>query len=157
MADSNGFYVAITNNSILPNVKNEGIEVTPGTSANIGIQRSFYYKMTSPYGDCRSNPDTPSISDSDLFRKTAKISRYTRNLCYEVCFQYRYAIAECACAEPSIDSNVNNVTSCTLNNAKCITNLEKTFDSSECDSDCPEVCERVEYLYRVSQADYPSK
>ena len=157
MAISTGFYVAVTNNSMLPIIKNEGIVVSPGTESNIGIERSFYNKLSSPYGDCRDNVDTPSDSDSELYVKTAAITRYSRNLCYQVCFQYRYVIPTCNCSDPSIESNVDNVTPCSISyGASCISSLEKSFDSASCDPDCPEVCERVKYSYKVSQSNYPT-
>ena len=158
MAISSGFYVAITNNSILPLVESEGIEVAPGVLTNIGIQRSFYNKLPSPYSDCREDPEVASDSDSDLYTKTAKVTRYTRNLCYKICFQYRYVIPSCNCSDPSINSNEDRVGVCAQGaNTVCLTDLEENFDSTECDSDCPETCERVEYSYRLSHSTYPTE
>ena len=108
MANTNGFYVAITNNSMHPQIKYEGIEISPGTETLIGITRSFMSKLPNPYGDCGS------YSNSRFFQIASNITQYSRNLCYEICFQYKYAIPNCGCADPSIDSNENNVTPCTV-------------------------------------------
>ena len=158
MTVSNGFYVAVTNNSMRPIIKNEGVEVSPGTVSNIAIERSFYYQMASPYGDCREDTDTLTSSDSDLYVKTVAITKYSRKLCYQVCFQYRYVIPTCNCSDPSIESNENNITSCSHNyGASCISGLEKSFDSSTCSTDCPEVCERVKYSYKVTESSFPTE
>ena len=157
MALSNGFYVAITNNSIKPIIKYEGIEVSPGEVTNIGIKRSFYYKQPSPYSNCRDNVETSSSSDSYFYIQTAKISKYTRNLCYEVCFQYDYLIPNCNCSDASVGSNENNVSVCAIApERKCLDIQRAAFRSSNCNSECPEVCERVEYEYKVSTSAYPS-
>ena len=143
---------------MLPLIQYEGIEVAPGTLSNIGIERSYYIKMPSPYGNCRDNVDTPSAADSYVYAKTAAITRYSRNLCYQVCFQYKYVIPTCNCSDPSIDSNVDNVPICTIlsDGLRCMGDLAKAFDTSLCASDCPEACERVKYSYKVSQSSYPS-
>ena len=41
------------------------------------------------------------------------MGKYTQNKCFEVCFQYSYAIPNCDCADPSVGSNVNNIKMCT--------------------------------------------
>ena len=158
-AISNGFYLAVTNNSNKPLIKYEGIEVSPGYVTNIGITRTFYYKLPSPYGDCRESPlDVILDSDSLYYKYTAQIGKYTRNQCYEVCFQYSYAIPMCGCADPSIGSNVNNSTICGAGpNQGCLDKQRVVFSSSKCNSDCPEACERVEYSYKVSISKYPTK
>ena len=149
----------MTNNSNKPIFKYEGIEVSPGYVTNIGITRTFYYKLPSPYGDCRESPlDVILDSDSLYYKYTAQIGKYTRNQCYEVCFQYSYAIPMCGCADPSIGSNVNNSTICGAGpNQGCLDKQRVVFSSSKCNSDCPEACERVEYSYKVSISKYPTK
>lgn len=157
MSLSNGFYVAITNNSIHPLFKYEGIEISPGQVTNIGVKRSFYYKQPSPYGNCRQNVEKLTENDSDLYIKTLKLSKYTRNLCYEICFQYRYIIPFCNCSDPSIGSNENNVTICSQGpQRKCLDEQRAAFRSSNCNSECPDSCERVEYDLKISTSKYPS-
>ena len=157
MALSNGFYVAITNNSIKPIIKYEGIEASPGHVTNIGIRRSFYYKQPSPYSSCRDSVESLTGSDSYYYIQTTKISRYTRNLCYEICFQYRYLIPICNCSDASVESNENNVTVCFNDDERTCLDTQRTlFRSSNCNIDCPEACERVEYQYKVSLSKYPS-
>jgi len=146
----------VTNNSNTPLAKYEGIEISPGLSSNIGITRTLYSQLSSPHGDCRNDIETPSDSDSDYYKYTVLRGRYTRNQCYEICFQYRYAIAKCNCADPSVNSNVNNATVCGKNDAKCLDIERSEFTSSNCDTDCPEVCERVDYSYKVSTSSYPT-
>jgi hypothetical protein len=156
MANTNGFYVAITNNSNKALIKFEGVEVATGVSANIGITRTFYSKLPSPYSDCRDDVDTPSDSDSDYYRYTVQLGRYTRNQCFEICFQYSYAIANCNCSDPSVVSNVNNVAACSYSLQACLQSQRSSFASSNCEDACPEACERVEYSYKISTSSYPT-
>ena len=150
--------MAITNNSIYPQIKYEGVDIAPGYETNIGIERYFYYKMPSPYSNCRDNVETTSSADSLFYTLTAQLSQYTRNLCYEVCFQYKYVIPACNCSDPSVDSNVNNVTVCTPSNGgPCVVALRKTFLTASCDAHCPETCERVKYSTKVSMSNYPTQ
>ena len=152
-----GFYVAITNNSNKPLINYEGIEVSTGASTNIGLSRTFYSRLSSPYGNCRNDVDTPLSTDSDYYRYTVLIEKYTRNQCYEVCFQYKYAIPNCNCSDPSVESNVNNVTACAYGQQDCLSEQRGEFSSSNCDDECPEPCEMVEYSTKVASSAYPTK
>ena len=157
-AISSGFYVAVTNNSNRPNIKYEGIEISPGYITNIGITRSFYYKQPSPYSKCRESPLEVTIeSDSLLYKYTAQKGRYTRNQCYEICFQYLYAIPNCSCADASVGSNFANKKNCGPQDQTCLDWQRSIFTSSSCDSYCPEACERVEYSYKISASKYPTE
>ncbi len=146
----------MTNNSNKPLTKYEGIEISPGLSSNIGISRTFYSKLSSPYGDCRNDIETPSDSDSDYYKYTILMGRYTRNNCYEICFQYKFAIGKCNCSDPSVNSNVNNATVCGQKERQCLLNERNSFSTSNCDSECPEACERVEYSLKLSTSSYPT-
>ena len=156
-ANTIGFYVAITNNTNKPLIKYDGIEVSTGVSTNIGISRAFYSRLSSPYGNCRNDVDTPLDTDSDYYRYTVQIGRYTRNQCYEVCFQYKYAIPNCNCSDPSVESNVNNVTACAFGQQSILTVQRRKFSISNCDDECPEVCESVEYSTKVASSAYPTQ
>ena len=157
-AISSGFYVAVTNTSNRPIFKYEGIEITPGFITNIGITRNFYYKKSSPYGNCRESVMMPMSTDSVFYKYTMKMGKYTRNQCYEICFQYVYAIPNCGCADASIGSNVNNITICSYGpNQACLDIQRASFSSSVCDSYCPEACERIDYTFKVSTSKYPTQ
>jgi hypothetical protein len=156
MANAMGFYVAISNNSNKPLIKYEGIEASTGQITNIGISRTFYSRLSSPYGKCRDDVDTPLSTDPDYYRYTVQIGRYTRNQCYEVCFQYKYAISICNCSDPSVESNVNNVKTCVDDQQECLRTQRDSFSTSNCDEECPEACERVEYSTKVSISSFPT-
>ncbi len=104
----------MTNTTNLSIIKYEGIEISPGFVTNVAITRTFYSKMSSPYGKCRQNVETPAASDSNFYKYTVLVGKYTQNQCFEVCFQYKYVIPECKCADASVNSNINNVTYCTV-------------------------------------------
>ena len=48
LAYTGGLYIAITNNSIYPQPKYEGIKVASGFETNVGVERTFYYKLPTP-------------------------------------------------------------------------------------------------------------
>ena len=156
MSVSNGFYVAITNNSNKALIKFEGVEVATGVSANIAFTRTFYSNLPSPYSDCRDDVDIPSDSDSDYYKYTVLLGRYTRNQCFEICFQYSRVIPKCNCSDPSVESNVNNVAACAYSQQACLQSQRSSFTSSDCEDACPEACERVEYSYKISTSSYPT-
>ena len=84
---------------------------------------------------------------------------YTQNLCLEICFQYSYAIPNCNCSDPSVNSNVNNVTFCTYDqDQECLHEQRNNFSllSSNCVSYCPEPCDRPTYNYKISFSQCPS-
>lgn len=160
MTKNTGFYISITNNSILPMYNYEGLVVPLGLQSNIAIQRNFFYKLPSPYSNCRDNVETPLSTDSYYYKLTAASSKYTRNLCLEVCLQYKYIIAIFNCSSPSIISNVNNVTVCvSTSKADCAKNQRDdfSFNSVNCDQYCPETCERIAYSEKVYSSNYPSE
>ena len=150
--------MAITNNSNKPNIKYEGFEVSAGQVTNIGITRTFYQKLSSPYGDCRNDIDIPLSTDSDYYKYTIRLGKYTRNQCYEICFQYKYAISNCKCSDGSVNSNINSTVVChTSEHLACLEKQRTNFQSKECDTECPESCQRVEYSYTVSTSLYPTE
>jgi hypothetical protein len=121
------------------NKVNENGKIIEGKIIGIGNSKGdyylvrYYYKYTVLMGD-----------------------KYTRNQCYEICFQYSHAIPICNCADPSVNSNVNNATVCGKNDAKCLEVERSAFTSSNCDTDCPEACERGDYSYKVSTSSFPT-
>ena len=137
-------------------IKYEGVEISTGVSANIAITRTFYSKLSSPYSDCRNDVDTPLSTDSDFYKYTVLVGSYTQNSCFEICFQYKYAIPNCNCSDPSVESNVNNVKPCAYDKQSCLNKQRTQFTSSNCDDECPEACDRVEYSIKVSTSSYPT-
>ena len=132
--------------------------MAPGLVTNLEIVRTFYEKLPSPFGNCRPNPLEPALnSDSDYYKYTISMGKYTQNQCFEVCFQYEYAIPNCNCADPSVGSNVNNVNVCTYGlDQICLNEQRSLFSSSNCLAECPEVCDRPDYYYDVSISQYPT-
>ena len=156
---SNGFYVSISNDSSQPMIKYEGIEISPGHVTNIGITRTFYEKLPSPYSECRPNPLEPALStDSYYYKLTVDMGIYKQNQCFEICFQYSYAIPVCNCSDPSVNSNVNRVRVCSFGiDQQCLNIQRSEFSSANCLADCPDVCDRPSYMYEASVSKYPSQ
>ena len=128
-------------------MKYEGIQISPGYVNKIAFKRTFYEKLPSPYSNCRADPLYPAlISDSKFYKLTLSSGNYSQNQCFEVCFQYKYAIPNCNCSDPSINSNVNNISVFhTQIDLMCLSTQRSTISSANCLASCPEVCDRVEY------------
>jgi hypothetical protein len=85
-----GFNVAVHNHSIDPRFYGgllmDGIEISPGFSTNIIINRIFTSKLEEPFNNCIKNLDKTDSFDSDVY----KIMVETRNYTYRQkdCFDY---------------------------------------------------------------------
>ena len=156
-----GLYVAIHNQTNLPLVKDEGFIVQTGASANIAIERTFYSRLSSPFSDCRKDVDSVLPTDSQFYKYTSQITKYSQKLCYEICFQYKYAIPRCNCSDPSVpvvdtDQQICN----TFASLECIEDARNEFDNSPigqfCDPYCPLECDSIDYDVSIASAKYPS-
>lgn len=57
---NSGARVIVHNQSVTPLFESEGRDVASGYLTNIGIVRSFFYKLDSPYSDCVKKTRSPS-------------------------------------------------------------------------------------------------
>ena len=156
-----GVYVAIHNQSDIPLVKDEGYQIATGVSANLGIRRTFYYRLDDPFSTCRKHVEVPSPKDTKLFVNTKKFSTYRQVICYELCFQYKYAIPICNCSDPSVPLVDQDLAVCnTYASLACISTQRKLFDNSPieslCGPDCPQECDSIVYDVNVATSSYPS-
>lgn len=138
-------------------MKYDGITVDVGTASSISVSRTFYDGLPAPYSSCRDDL-TVTSKDSLYYNITSSLTQYYQKFCYEICFQYEYAIKYCGCADPSIPAYDANVTIC--KNITCIDDYRKKFDSESisaiCDSYCPVECDSITYDTVISVSSYPS-
>lgn len=157
-----GVFVAVHNRTKTPQLKYEGFTCQTGSYTNIGITRTFYSKLEYPYSNCRKDTQTILSSDSDIYKNTLKITKYSQNLCYEVCLQTLYIIPNCGCADPSIPAWDKSQLICSNGSSlDCVSTQRDEFDKMPigdiCDTYCPMECDNIAYSYSISSSNYPSK
>jgi hypothetical protein len=158
---SNGAYVAVHNNSRLPIIASEGITVATGKATNIGVRRTFYYKLASPYSDCRKNSSVPESSDSQYFNQTLTVNEYSQKICYEICFDTEKVQPNCSCTDPKVVYKPSGISVCsTSTELNCVENQREAMIVQSygdlCDKYCPRECDSIDYTTSISLADYPT-
>jgi hypothetical protein len=158
---SRGAYIAIHNNTHLPNTQFEGITVPTGQVTNVKIDRNYYYDLGSPYSSCRKDVTTILDSDSDHLKNTLTVNGYSQLLCYELCFDSKVIQTYCNCTDPSVPYKPDNVSVCySLDDIYCIKTQRAALDTTPisryCVDDCPRECDSVYYDASTSFSYYPS-
>lgn len=159
--EQSGFYLSVNNNSQLPLTKYEGIFIPTGYASKIAMDKTYYYKLDSPYSDCRMDTSTYTDSDSVYYKKTLNVTKYSQKLCFEICMQNEYIIPVCECADPSIPITDSSQTVCSsLNEIKCANNVTSQFNSVDlsitCAEYCPLECDSQDFEYSISLSNYPT-
>lgn len=150
------------NNSQSPLIRYDGIKIPTGYVSDVGVKRTYQDRLSSPYGTCRDDTSSYSDSDSEYYKKTIKLTKYSARLCYEICLQNMYIISKCNCSDPSIPITDLSQTLCTgRTKLDCVESVRDLFDSSDlsssCGQYCPTECSKIAYDTSVSMSDYPSE
>jgi hypothetical protein len=164
---SSGIHAIVHNNSILPIVKYVGIPLSIGEASTVGISRTFYQRIGPPYTECRKDVETVLTTDSQYFKDTINITKYSRLLCYEICFQNEIVEAKCGCWDPSVWRNTNNANDGTIKicstteQIECVSGARETLSNisiaTTCDKYCPLECDSIFYETSVSSSNYPTE
>jgi amiloride-sensitive sodium channel subunit beta len=85
-------------------VTDDGLDIEPGKSTNIGIKRTIFQKLSRPYSDCiddltSSNPSRTDIMN--LMFDTLNETQYTQKFCQKLCYQM-FVEQNASCSDPSI-------------------------------------------------------
>ncbi|RNA03799.1 acid-sensing ion channel 1 isoform X2 [Brachionus plicatilis] len=160
--EKRGIYLAVHNNSVNPVVNHEGMKLSVGNLAEIGIKRTFYQKLPEPYNKCRKDTSSYSDDDSEYYKRTVRSGVYSKKKCFEFCLQVEFIYPECNCNDPQITSLEWNQTFCKSNlELHCVDRVRNMFDSGDlsklCSDNCPTSCDTLEYATEVSYSDYPSE
>ncbi len=154
---STGLKIFIHNNSVTPS-RFEGTDVKPTTSTNIGVKRTFEYKLPRPYSQCI---DFTDYKGSDIY-KFMQISRYQyrQKDCFALCLQ-KDIIETCDCYDLNYQ-RLANVTPCLRDGQLKCANEEylkyiKENINEKCSVYCPLECDEVMYDYTISSSDYPTE
>lgn len=163
---SRGFYVIVHNQSYTPIMDNEGVYVSVGTETNIGVERSFYSKQSSPYSSCIDDPTSSSSSTSTLYQLILNAlgeKRYRQSYCYKLCYQIA-VVNNCSCydaAYPNTNITNKDILAChESQQIKCLDTIKTWFSTngftSSCDSYCPIECLAVTYKKSIHFSQYPT-
>ncbi|CAF1113979.1 unnamed protein product [Brachionus calyciflorus] len=160
--EKKGLYLAVHNNSYKPDVQFEGVKLPVGFSADVSVHRYFYDRLGPPYGSCKKNTSTYTNEDTELYKETLKLGRYSRRICLEICLQSFFILPKCNCTDPAIPAlNRTHYLCHTPQEIKCIDNVRNDLDSTDlsvfCDHECPVDCYKIDYLYDINLTDYPTE
>jgi hypothetical protein len=160
--EQSGFYISVNNNSQLPLTKFEGVKLATGYATNVGLTKTYYYRLDSPYSDCRKDVSSYTSSDSTYYKETLNITKYSQKLCFQICLQYEYIIPVCGCADASIPSTDSSQSVCyLLADINCVTNVTNEFNSVDlsvsCGKYCPLECDSEDFTYWMSSSNYPTQ
>jgi DNA-binding XRE family transcriptional regulator len=158
-----GAYVIVHNRTNrVPLTRYEGMPVQAGAATNIGVSRTTYVKKEDPYSDCRMNVSVALPTDSDYFRYTINMTKYTQKFCYELCLQYEFIFPKCNCTDPSIPLVNKSLLICSNSSLlECVNDVRSRFDSSpiseQCSKYCPLECTNEVFETSISIANYPTR
>ena len=158
-----GIRVLVHNQSSEPLPSQMGVDIAPGTSANIAVSRTFINYLPLPYNDCVDKLDSINYQRNSVFKilyTEMKITVYNQPYCLRVCTQL-YIISKCSCYDYSMPNitSINHVgcyndaqLACTL---KYYDILYKSFDKL-CIVNCPIECHKTIYNTQISFSAYPT-
>ncbi len=172
-SSENGFNIFISNEKIDSTIS-EGINISPGFSTKIILNKFKIKKQPKPYSECTDNLLTPDSYDSINYKMTfqkTQIYHYTN--CLKVCF-FRLIEELCKChhiymgykissqlrkciMEGDVDENkIINEQDMDCENKLWFDNFSQNSSFiKKCD--CPFECERSGYTYLTSFSQYPTR
>lgn len=165
----NGFRLVIHNQSVIPFMQENGIDVATGVQTNVAVTRTFLSRLPKPYSDCISDLDEETANKNNIlnimYQKTLNgtLGKYFQEFCLKACLLI-YEAERCNCTDFSLkflDIYAGNDTWC-INacDIQCNQQIEEEFYNgqgiADCYEKCPIECETASYETTVSMASYPS-
>ncbi|CAF0708689.1 unnamed protein product [Brachionus calyciflorus] len=160
---NSGARVVVHNQSVDPIISSEGIDVPTGFQTNLGIKRSFLFKLDSPYSDCIKDTKSPDSHDSlyykSIFTKL-NMTIYRQKICMRLCLQ-DFILRKCACLDGSLPNIFVNETICQdIDSLECVADSRMEYfssqESSSC-SQCPLECDSSNFQMTASSSRYPTR
>jgi hypothetical protein len=124
-------------------VSDDGLDIEPGKSTNIGIKRTLFQKLSKPYSDCIDDLTSSNPSRTDMMNlmfNTLNETQYTQKFCQKLCYQM-YVEQNANCSDPALPQIKSGLDYCIL--VEQIKNQEiayKQFYSNPdiyCGDNCP--------------------
>ncbi|XP_076366729.1 epithelial sodium channel subunit gamma-like [Tachypleus tridentatus] len=136
-----GYKVVIHSPDIIPNVENDGLDITPGTTTHIALEQIIFHRLPEPYSDsCGKNHASLN-------------AYYDRELCLQVCAQL-LSNKTCGCGDPTA-LLPHGVPPCIIGNTSIVCCLERVRNiliSGEHDCECPLSCFERNYETTISSS-----
>ena len=164
---SHGMNIFINDKNYLDSTYSEGINISPGTTTKILIDKISLKKEQQPYSECTANLNTIDSYKSDIYKVTFSSNRsYLYSDCKIVCMQkIFYEKCNCQIVNALIYSSstrfcLNNLTTESISkDYTCLYEAFALFSASsqyieKCD--CPIECEKTFYTSVNSVAQYPT-
>ena len=126
IGNAGGVRVIVHAPNTRPSPVDQGMDIPPGFSANIGLDVSRYERQDDPWGDC-FEPDEWS---TDRYV-------YSSHACLALC-QQLYVTANCGCISstlPVANNDFLNLTYCAAWNFTSSNNLTEYFHNIQCEAD----------------------
>jgi hypothetical protein len=145
-------------------MSSEGIDISTGFQTNIGVQKSFYYKLDAPYSSCVKNVRSADSYDSKFYRaifNVLNMTIYRQIMCNRLCLQ-EYILDKCSCLDaslPSIYDSESTRVCMNIDTLECISKRRIDYFESEvskCEALCPLECDQVKYKLTLSNSRYPT-
>jgi hypothetical protein len=153
---NDGLRVFIHNGSFPPS-SSEGINVKPGTLANIGVKRTLIDKKPYPFSECSDALST----QSEFYEYFSESNRsYHRETCFDLCLQ-KMIVKKCHCYYLNYPKWYD-VAPC-LRPFQLVCASEQYFKfigsdiKNECSINCPSSCSSVLYDLSVSYSGFPTE
>ena len=156
-----GLNLFITNETH-DSLNGEGINISPGNSYKIIINKYSIIKESYPYSECISDLTTIDSYKSDCYKKVfrSNLTKYHYTDCYYICYQKLVEI-NCQCRILLGDYEMNpSLRICQKNDFVCADRewLDLISNKSHLtDCDCPFECETFGYNYKISISQFPTK
>ena len=163
LATTSGLNIFIHNQTNTPTLEDDSILVQQGTETDIGVYRTFMYRIPAPYSDC-INKDNAASSQSRLVKLTLSIlNMYQQQYCLSLCYQ-EFLLLYCDCFDHTLPGyEPTGKESCPIfvdSTYNCIYVAKKLFyngrNDANCSRLCPSECESIMYSATVSTSQYPT-
>ena len=159
---NSGAVLFINNKSNINSFFQTGIDLTPGSLTNIGINKMYFAKLPKPYNDCidKFKQETSYSKFSEMVFKLK--GTYNQEDCVELCYQSYLFEKEFSCLNNSrlnIYFHKFDLNECfNLTEKDLILKLKKSISENEfCSKECPTECDSTIHAVSVlSVSDYPS-
>ena len=155
-----GLQIFIGNQSFEPSYFDTSLTVKSGESTNIGVKRTFYSKLPSPYSNC-INSNGASKSEFYNFLINSK-KTYRQKDCFYLSFQ-KTIIESCQCYFTAFLMLYNSPPCLNKTQIECFNTRYKSFVYNIKENydvflkDCPLECDSVEYELQITSLDFPTK
>ncbi|RNA27956.1 acid-sensing ion channel 1 isoform X2 [Brachionus plicatilis] len=159
---NSGARVVVHNQSAKPIISNEGIDIPSGFQTNIGLKRSFFHKLDTPYSTCVKNSKSPDGYHSFFYKaifNRLNMKVYRQKVCLRLCLQ-EFILNECKCLDGSLPNIYQNKSVCeSISSLECVADSRgeyfSSISSSSC-SQCPLECDSYSFQLTTSSSRYPT-